>query len=146
MAREKGLGRVEKTAWIHSNACSERSTLALSRIACGVHCSPLRTLYYILCISRQCQRHIPLTHSLLQLVVDISFRMSTFQERLKTLIGQRGYEPSMRRSLQSVVLQEAKRCVAPRFSSLRPFQRKVAFMGKNGVQGRARKSVANGLR
>jgi hypothetical protein len=54
--------------------------------------------------------------------------MSTFQERLKAVVGPRGYEPSMRRSLQSAILYEAKRCIAPRFQSLRPFQRKVAFM------------------
>jgi hypothetical protein len=34
----------------------------------------------------------------------------------------------MRRSLQSIILCEAKRCIAPRFGSLRPFQRKCAFM------------------
>lgn len=54
--------------------------------------------------------------------------MATFQDRLKTVIGPRGYETSMRRSLQSVVLYEAKRCIAPRLASLRPFQRKVAFV------------------
>jgi hypothetical protein len=54
--------------------------------------------------------------------------MSTFQERLKAVIGPRGYEGVMRRSVQSAILYEAKRCIAPRFASLRPFQRKVAFM------------------
>lgn len=54
--------------------------------------------------------------------------MSTFQERIKAVIGPRGYEGVMRRSLQSVILYEAKRCIAPRFGSLRPFQRKCAFM------------------
>jgi hypothetical protein len=34
----------------------------------------------------------------------------------------------MRRSLQSIVLYEAKRCVEPQLHSLRPFQRKLAMM------------------
>jgi len=54
--------------------------------------------------------------------------MSTWEERLKAVMGGSGYENSMRRSLQSVILYEAKRCVAPRLSSLRPFQRKLAFI------------------
>jgi hypothetical protein len=49
-------------------------------------------------------------------------------ERLKDAIGPRGYENSMRRSLQTVILYEAKRCVTPKLSSLRPFQRKAAFL------------------
>lgn len=54
--------------------------------------------------------------------------MSTWLDRLNDIMGIRGYESSMRRSLQTVVLYEAKRCVAPRLPSLRPFQRKLAFM------------------
>jgi hypothetical protein len=54
--------------------------------------------------------------------------MLTFQDRLKDLVGTRGYENTMRRSLQSIILYEAKRCISPRLSSLRPFQRKVAFL------------------
>jgi hypothetical protein len=34
----------------------------------------------------------------------------------------------MRRSLQSIVLYEAKRCVEPQLHTLRPFQRKLAMM------------------
>ena len=54
--------------------------------------------------------------------------MSTWEDRLKAVMGGRGYENCMRRSLQSVILYEAKRCVAPRLPSLRPFQRKLAFV------------------
>lgn len=54
--------------------------------------------------------------------------MSTWQDRLKGAIGSRGYENCMRRSLQTVLLYEAKRCVAHRLPSLRPFQRKAAYM------------------
>ena len=54
--------------------------------------------------------------------------MSTWLERLKSVLGPRGYENGMRRSMQSVILFEARRCVEPRLSSLRPFQRKLAFM------------------
>lgn len=44
------------------------------------------------------------------------------------MIGSRGYENTMRRSLQTVILYEAKRVISPRLNSLRPFQRKLAFM------------------
>lgn len=54
--------------------------------------------------------------------------MATWQDRLKAVIGPRGYENCMRRSLQTAILYEAKRCVAHRLPSLRPFQRKAAFM------------------
>ena len=54
--------------------------------------------------------------------------MPTWVDRLKAAIGPRGYETGMRRSLQTVVLYEAKRCIASRLSSLRPFQRKAAFI------------------
>jgi hypothetical protein len=55
--------------------------------------------------------------------------MSTWLERLKPVFGPRGcYENGMRRSLQTVILYEAKRIVAPRLASLRPFQRKAAFL------------------
>jgi hypothetical protein len=53
---------------------------------------------------------------------------STWQERLKLAIGDRGYENCMRRSLQTVILHEAKRCVAHLLPTLRPFQRKAAYM------------------
>ena len=54
--------------------------------------------------------------------------MSTFQERFKQALGERGYEAGMRRSVQTVLLYEAHRCIADRLASLRPFQRKLAFM------------------
>jgi hypothetical protein len=54
--------------------------------------------------------------------------MTTWQERLKVAIGPRGYDFSMRRSLQTVVLFEAKRCIEPKLPSLRPFQRKSAHI------------------
>jgi hypothetical protein len=54
--------------------------------------------------------------------------MSTWQERLKVAIGPRGYDGCMRRSLQTVLLYEAKRCIEPKLQSLRPFQRKSAHI------------------
>jgi hypothetical protein len=54
--------------------------------------------------------------------------MSTFQERLIVALGPRGYDSCMRRSLQTVICYEAKRCVEPRFPALRPFQRKAAHL------------------
>jgi hypothetical protein len=53
--------------------------------------------------------------------------MTTFIEKLKDAMGPRGYESCMRRSVQTVVLYEAYRCISDRLSSLRPFQRKLAF-------------------
>lgn len=53
--------------------------------------------------------------------------MATFQERLKHAIGARGYEHCMRRSVQTVILFEAHRCISDKLPSLRPFQRKLAF-------------------
>ena len=50
-----------------------------------------------------------------------------FQERLKEKIGPKGYEPGMRRSVQSAIMFEAQRCVQDRLDSMRPFQRKIAF-------------------
>jgi hypothetical protein len=54
--------------------------------------------------------------------------MSTWQQRLKAVVGNRGYENCMRRSLQTVILYEAMRCVKSRLLELRPFQRKAAYM------------------
>ncbi len=45
-------------------------------------------------------------------------------------IGPRGYEPCMRRSVQTVILFEAHRAVASKLPTLRPFQRKIAFWGQ----------------
>eukprot|EP00934_Nitzschia_sp_Nitz4_P002564 Nitzschia sp. Nitz4//scaffold180_size44305//19578//20627//NITZ4_007238-RA/size44305-processed-gene-0.10-mRNA-1//1//CDS//3329539464//2554//frame0 len=53
--------------------------------------------------------------------------MTTFLERFKQELGDRGYESSIRRSVQAVVLYEAKRCVASRLAAMRPFQRRVAL-------------------
>jgi len=38
------------------------------------------------------------------------------------------FDESMRRSIQSVALYEANRCLVDRYSSLRPFQRKIALV------------------
>lgn len=53
--------------------------------------------------------------------------MASFAERLKAAIGPRGYDPCMRRSIQTAVLFEAHRVLASRLPELRPFQRKIAF-------------------
>ena len=51
---------------------------------------------------------------------------ATFQTRLKSLM--RGtYLPNMRRSVQTVVLYEADRCLKAQYKQLRPFQRKIAL-------------------
>ncbi len=54
--------------------------------------------------------------------------MSTWQERFKIAVGPRGYDGSMRRSLQTVLLYEAKRCIESTQQKLRPFQRKLAHI------------------
>lgn len=54
--------------------------------------------------------------------------MSTWQSRVKNLLGTPGYDPCMRRSLQTIVLYEAKRGMETRLKQLRPYQRKAAFM------------------
>lgn len=43
-------------------------------------------------------------------------------------MGPGGYHEQMRRSVQSAILYEAFRAVEPTMSSLRPFQRKAAYM------------------
>lgn len=53
--------------------------------------------------------------------------MATWEERIIRVLGPRGYENSMRRPLQTIILHEANRCVGPLLPSLRPFQRKVAY-------------------
>lgn len=53
---------------------------------------------------------------------------ATWQGRLKAAIGPRGYHIGMRRSLQTIILYEAKRAIEPRLKTLRPYQRKAAFM------------------
>jgi hypothetical protein len=50
---------------------------------------------------------------------------SSWQDRLESFLGSGRYdETHMRRSLQSVVLFEAMRCIKPRLDNLRPFQRR----------------------
>lgn len=51
---------------------------------------------------------------------------NVFAERFAEAIGER-YSPAMRRSVQTVVLYEANRCLKDRYSALRPFQRKIAL-------------------
>lgn len=53
--------------------------------------------------------------------------MATFLDRLKQTIGERGYEHGLRRSIQTILLYEAYRCIATRIVGMRPFQRKLAF-------------------
>lgn len=50
----------------------------------------------------------------------------SFQFRLQKAI-KGSYEPYMRRSLQSITLYEANRCLESRYSQLRPFQKKFAL-------------------
>lgn len=52
----------------------------------------------------------------------------SFQVRVKSAIKDGRYLPSMRRSIQTLVLYEADRCLKHRYSSLRPFQRKYALL------------------
>lgn len=42
--------------------------------------------------------------------------------------GPSGYENCMRRSLQTVILYEANRCISSALPTLRPFQRKLAYL------------------
>jgi hypothetical protein len=51
---------------------------------------------------------------------------TTFQGRLDGAMGERGYTPHMRRSVQTVILYEAHRCLKDKLPSLKPFQRKLA--------------------
>jgi len=51
---------------------------------------------------------------------------TSFPDRLAESIGGR-YSAAMRRSVQTVVLYEANRCLKDRYSALRPFQRKIAL-------------------
>lgn len=53
---------------------------------------------------------------------------SPWLDRVKALLGPRGYDHTMRRSIQTLVIFEAKRCIQPRIGDLRPFQRKVALV------------------
>lgn len=53
--------------------------------------------------------------------------MATWEDRIIRVLGPRGFENSMRRPLQTIILHEANRCVGPLLPSLRPFQRKVAY-------------------
>ena len=60
--------------------------------------------------------------------------MASWLERLTLLIGPRGYNDCMRRSLQSVILFEARRCIEDELPNLKPFQRKIVLMDQaNGL-------------
>lgn len=55
--------------------------------------------------------------------------MSTWNDRLKDFFGPKGYDSAtMRRSLQMIVLFEAKRCSAKALATMKPFQRKAAYL------------------
>mmetsp|Transcript_2876 Transcript_2876/g.4192 ORF Transcript_2876/g.4192 Transcript_2876/m.4192 type:complete len:337 (+) Transcript_2876:357-1367(+) len=54
--------------------------------------------------------------------------MSSFADRLRMAMGPGGYDNSMRRSIQTACLYEARRCLKDRMPGLRPFQRKVALL------------------
>jgi hypothetical protein len=55
--------------------------------------------------------------------------MVTWQEKVKGIFGPNGYDNStMRRSLQAIVLYEAKRCASTAMATMKPFQRKAAFL------------------
>ncbi len=53
--------------------------------------------------------------------------MTSFVERLKEALGERGYESYTRRSVQTAILFEALRCLCDQLPAMRPFQRKLAF-------------------
>jgi hypothetical protein len=53
--------------------------------------------------------------------------MSTFQDKLKEAMGEKGYDNAMRRSVQTIILYEANRMIKDKLNALRPFQRKLAF-------------------
>jgi hypothetical protein len=53
-----------------------------------------------------------------------------WQNRLKLIIGPLGYMCYMRRSLQTIMLYEAKRCIRSRLSGLRPFQKRALLLGQ----------------
>mmetsp|Transcript_5550 Transcript_5550/g.6448 ORF Transcript_5550/g.6448 Transcript_5550/m.6448 type:complete len:301 (-) Transcript_5550:116-1018(-) len=66
--------------------------------------------------------------------------MLTWEARLNAVFGAQGYENCMRRSLQTIILYEANRCISGALSSLRPFQRKLAYVDManallNSVEG-----------
>lgn len=67
------------------------------------------------------------THILTTNTNESFLTMTTFQERFKQALGERGYEKCMRRSIQTVFLYEAFRCIQSNLPQLRPFQRKLAF-------------------
>lgn len=53
-----------------------------------------------------------------------------WQNRLRLIIGPQGYMPFQRRSLQTIVLYEAKRIIRPLLSRLRPFQKRALLLGQ----------------
>lgn len=51
-----------------------------------------------------------------------------WQDRLRLIVGPEGYQLYMRRSLQTIILYEAKRIIRPRLSHLRPFQKRALLL------------------
>ena len=51
-----------------------------------------------------------------------------WQNRLRLIVGPQGYQPYQRRSLQTIVLYEAKRIIRPLLTRLRPFQKRVLLL------------------
>lgn len=58
----------------------------------------------------------------------MSHSSDTWLGRLTFLIGARGYNDCMRRSLQSVILYEARRCINEESKNMKPYQRKAVLM------------------
>jgi hypothetical protein len=59
----------------------------------------------------------------------MSDRETTWQDRLQAILGPGGYADSyMRRSLQTVLLFEAMRCIQPHLDKLRPFQKRALLL------------------
>ena len=55
--------------------------------------------------------------------------MASWNDRVKALFQPKGYDSNtMRRSLQMIVLYEAKRCASRALATMKPFQRKAAFL------------------
>mmetsp|Transcript_9678 Transcript_9678/g.16103 ORF Transcript_9678/g.16103 Transcript_9678/m.16103 type:complete len:303 (+) Transcript_9678:156-1064(+) len=52
----------------------------------------------------------------------------TWESTVMNSCGPQGYENNMRRSLQTIVLYEANRCILSALPTLRPFQRKLAYL------------------
>jgi hypothetical protein len=51
---------------------------------------------------------------------------TTFQDRLRAAVGEDGYRPFKRRSIQTAILYETHRSLKDKLLALRPFQKKIA--------------------